>query len=314
MFGEIQDYYVGVPIFRGYGLSSNPNNLGGFILTGLYGGILFLNRRRQHEYWLAFLVAAGGLVAGLGLLATMSRSAIGALVVTLGLVVVVFPPLLARHSLSPGSPEQAAADRVDNSSVLPPTVPAGAQRAKATIPIAEITFSFVLPALIVAIPALLALTAGMAIFGPSLAARFMELTDPQVILERVFGTYSHTIAIIQQHPLLGVGANNLMLAISKLPVEFVTRPLPAHNVYLALWAELGIPGPPLFLLAVGQIVTQLRRRDGIRLFIAGVGVLAWCLIMLVDYYPWGDPRSRLMFFLTMGLWWGYRLRTEQQQS
>jgi hypothetical protein len=317
MFGEIQNYYVGVPIFRSYGLSSNPNNLGGFIITGLYGGLLFLNRRRQHELWLTLLVAAGGLFAGLGLLATMSRSAIGALVLTLGLVVAAFPPFVARHSLLSNSPEQPpAADQTNNHdpSVVPPTIPTGVQRAGTTTPIAEITFSFVLPALIVAIPGLLALTVGMAIFGPSLVARFTELADLQVVLDRVFGTYPHTMAIIRQHPLLGVGANNLLLAISQLPVEFVTRPQPAHNVYFAMWAELGILGPPLFILAVGQIVTQLRRRDGIRAFIAGAGVLAWCLIMLIDYYPWGDPRSRLMFFLVMGLWWGYRLRNGQQQS
>ncbi len=314
LFGEIQNYYVGVPIFRGYGLASNPNNLGGFLITGLYGGLLFLNRRRQHELWLVLLVAMGGLFAGLGLLATMSRSAIGALVITLGMIIAAFPPFAARHNLLSNTSDQPTADQISrSSSVLPPTVPAGVQRAGTNTLVAELTFSFVLPALIVAIPALLALTTGMIIFGPSLAARFTELIDPQIISERIFGTYSHTMAVIRQHPLLGVGANNLLLAISKLPVEFVTRPLPVHNVYLAMWAELGIPGPPLFILAVGQIVAQIRRRDGIRLFLAGVGVLAWCLIMLIDYYPWGDPRSRLMLFLTMGLWWGYWLQNKQQQ-
>ncbi|NDJ36883.1 MAG: O-antigen ligase domain-containing protein, partial [Chloroflexi bacterium] len=64
--------------------------------------------------------------------------------------------------------------------------------------------------------------------------------------------------------------------------------LPAHNTYLLIWAELGLPGLLLVLTGLALTLTQLRRDDAAA--IAAAALAAICLIMLVDFYFWGDLR------------------------
>lgn len=150
------------------------------------------------------------------------------------------------------------------------------------------------------------------LLGNALIQRNWGLQDIQGVKDRVTLGYSDTVDVIESHPILGVGENNLMVAVGHNKIT-PDKPvlLPAHNVFLVIQAELGIAGLVLFGLACITILIQLFRRPTGGLFIWTLGFLALFLIMPFDYYVWMDYRSRLLLLWTVGMWWGYRLHADQ---
>ena len=82
--------------------------------------------------------------------------------------------------------------------------------------------------------------------------------------------------------------------------------LPAHNTYLMIWSELGIVGVGLWLAGLLTIIVQLRPNQQPLLTIWAGCILALSVIMITDFYFWGDVRSRTMLFWAIGLGWGIR--------
>jgi O-antigen ligase/Tfp pilus assembly protein PilF len=72
-----------------------------------------------------------------------------------------------------------------------------------------------------------------------------------------FAIWNDTIALIQQHPLIGVGLGNLKVhfpSVQKESLFLYTQYLKdAHNDYLQIWAELGLVGLTLFACLIGSL-------------------------------------------------------------
>jgi O-antigen ligase len=105
---------------------------------------------------------------------------------------------------------------------------------------------------------------------------------------------------IESYPMQGVGAGNFPWYASNYlfyRTDYDLKGNNVHNIYLTVWAELGIVGIALFLgmLATGIIAT-LRNRSPQRIMLL-VGVLAWAIIGFVDHYMW-------TLILSQSLWLG----------
>jgi len=78
-----------------------------------------------------------------------------------------------------------------------------------------------------------------------------------------FAIWADTLALIQQHPLIGVGLGNLKVhfpSVQKESLSLYTQYLKdAHNDYLQIWAELGLIGLTLFACLIASLGVFLVR-------------------------------------------------------
>lgn len=140
--------------------------------------------------------------------------------------------------------------------------------------------------------AMLALLVGAGVF----VARY----DAVVTAERLTFGYADTLTVWASAPVWGVGAGQLMAEVGRMWAgDIVTLRLPAHNVLLVIGAELGVVGVGLF---VGVAIALWRgtARAG-RWGLCGVLVL-----LLLDYYFWGDLRTRALLWGWAGAVWVFR--------
>ena len=106
---------------------------------------------------------------------------------------------------------------------------------------------------------------------------------------------------IQRSPLLGTGAGALILTIDKHGSPLAVA-LPVHNVYLYIWAEAGLVGMLLFVLACGAVLWRIRPNAAA--FLWGCAFLGVCATMLFDNYWWAIHPFQIVFFWIVGYWWG----------
>jgi len=115
----------------------------------------------------------------------------------------------------------------------------------------------------------------------------------------------HTLYMIADAPLLGVGLNNWSALYPRYDqgdiVGIVVSPLRPHNDFLWIWAELGLVGLLLFFWLLGcifkQVWMRIRLKDWVALC-AGLGALA-LLIHSCFSFPREQPIS--VFFLSLAL-------------
>lgn len=156
-------------------------------------------------------------------------------------------------------------------------------------------------------------TAAIVLIGDMLIERNSGLQDLDGVKNRLTIGFDDTIEVIEEAPALGVGENNLMVEVGSnnaIPDKLVL--LPAHNVFLVVWAELGVVGLILFLLICGNILVRITSSQSREVLIWTLAFLAWFVIMFLDYYPWLDYRTRLITLWIMGMWWGYNLRSDHE--
>jgi hypothetical protein len=118
--------------------------------------------------------------------------------------------------------------------------------------------------------------------------------------------FEETTAVVQSFSWLGTGAGNLMIEIAHLRDGFAELLLPAHNVFLVIRAELGIPGLALFILGCLAILV-IPEIDVVEIPVWRYCFVAICVTMLLDYYFWGDHRSSVLLFWVLGMHWGTAL-------
>ena len=128
---------------------------------------------------------------------------------------------------------------------------------------------------------------------------------------RLFFEYDDTLTVLRNHPIQGSGAHNLIFAIVELNRDNPFRVLlPAHNAFLMIAADLGIVGLLLVLLAGawlfrgGYKLHSLPHNIYRELRIWQACMLAVVVVMVLDFYFWGDFRSRVMVFWIIGMLWG----------
>lgn len=161
---------------------------------------------------------------------------------------------------------------------------------------------------VITLSAILVIVA-LVLFIPELregvVTRFGDLYRSRYLLRRLTYEFPNTLKVAYTAPLVGVGSGNLMVTISKLQAGLNNVYLPAHNVYLVVWAETGLVGIFLFITACSQTTKGLRMQPT-ELLILSCCTLTIYLIMIFDYYFWMDLRSRIALFLCLGLWWGQK--------
>jgi hypothetical protein len=117
--------------------------------------------------------------------------------------------------------------------------------------------------------------------------------------------------VIQRFPILGVGAGSLMAAVGEMQEVTLQPVLPVHNVYLFIWAEVGIIGMGLYVAALATVLLRVRvRQHGWAGLVWGCAFVALAFVSLFDNYPWAIPPHQLITFWALGLWWGYTLRPD----
>ncbi len=254
------------PTFRAYGLFNHPNRYASYMMIALFGALLllFTNWEARRWRWMAVNIV-GLLVISGGLLASSSRS------VLLGVAIALIPLVLLLWRLM---------DR----RVLLGLVGAGAA---AVIVVATVT------------------PAGALLVSRSLGI----LRNPDQLSDRLFYAYEDTAHTLRDRtvPAIGVGPNNLGVALSALRTDFVNPdldPLPAHNIFLYVWAEQGIIGFFLIAIIFVSMLSRLSLRNNTALILWSSAFLALLLVMLLDYQIWSEPRTRMVLYWALGMWWG----------
>ncbi|PJF41728.1 MAG: O-antigen ligase family protein [Chloroflexi bacterium] len=135
------------------------------------------------------------------------------------------------------------------------------------------------------------------------------LAGPENIRTRILSSreffFDDSWAVIKDAPVFGVGAGNLMLEISQFtPDEPNTDILPVHNVYLFLWAEVGIIGLAIFVTALLLMLRHLANYQQITTLVWTSCLLAIAVAMLFDNYFWAVQPFRVLLFWAIGVWWG----------
>ena len=261
-------YGFGPQTFRGSALAFHPNNLGGFLLVALFACLMLFHETRLRRQQITG--ATAGIIITLGLLATVSRGAIVAAIITIPIVfgTRTFKKLHGKYRYA--------------------------------VPVALILAPVMLAIIILLIGGGLADSAVDRLGG--------WIRDPESFGERLTFAFPDTIAVIRSSPAMGVGAGNLMVKVGEIRAGAGELLLPAHNVYPVIWAELGIIGLTLFLGGNLFILAHLHPRNSNGVYIWGWAFAALVIAMIADFYFWGDLRSRLLLFWVIGMWWGYSLQ------
>jgi O-antigen ligase len=129
-------------------------------------------------------------------------------------------------------------------------------------------------------------------------------------------SWHQTLILAQEKPLLGHGAGNWKMHIQRLGLQSfddkgnfgMVVPLHPHNEFLAMFAELGVPGLLLLLTAWGigiwSALRMLRNRNGQHDEILGACLLLGWLALTIDAsfsFPLERPLHLMIFCLLLAL-------------
>ncbi len=146
----------------------------------------------------------------------------------------------------------------------------------------------------------------------------LRFSREQHLAQRLFFAFPLTTAVIQESPFVGVGAGNLMVRADKIASNAqisLTDHLsygqlqPAHNAYLTLWAELGLPGILLLMITSWRVVAMLLNAPNKINLVIGCCLLAIGIIMASEFQFWLDAHWRRLLFWILGLWLGSSMST-----
>ena len=146
-------------------------------------------------------------------------------------------------------------------------------------------------------------------FATTLKNKAFELPEEAVDRRLAFG-YQDTLTTMEGEEILGLGFGNLMTEQAERPNDRDGFLVPVHNAYVYIWSELGVMGLLLFALATLWVLASIPDLRGSPGFVWGIGLLGVNILMLVEFYWWGHPNLRMLYFWAIGVWWGLRLRAD----
>lgn len=126
------------------------------------------------------------------------------------------------------------------------------------------------------------------------------INEEHSVAERVQSLWDARDVLESGNMWLGTGAGNMTTAMQVLEPE---RPIwsvqPTHNVWVLVWAELGLAGVMLFTAFLASVVWQVLRG---RTRLVWVGVcLSLLPSLLVDHWLWSSHFGLIFLFLILGL-------------
>ncbi len=151
---------------------------------------------------------------------------------------------------------------------------------------------------------------GVVFFGPDIILLRLTSSDQGSAYGRI--TLAQTaIKMIMDHPLLGVGINNYIVAMHHYdPYDFtVIGPTLVHDVYLLITAETGLLGGITFILFLAAVLLNcwkifVRSKED-TLVVLSIGlfsaIIAIAIHGLVDYDLIGDGRITTQFWLLIAM-------------
>jgi len=118
--------------------------------------------------------------------------------------------------------------------------------------------------------------------------------------------YEQGLSVIRGHRFLGTGIGNYTRALydlipEKMPSYFYQ---PVHNIYLLIWAELGIVGLVLFLLLIGLLVYKFisfKLAGEHWNLIYGLAMAVLLIIGFFDHWLWSMYFGTMLFWLIVSL-------------
>jgi len=105
--------------------------------------------------------------------------------------------------------------------------------------------------------------------------------------------------IIREHFWLGVGAGNYTNAVyEKNPQKKIWEIQPVHNVFLLVWAELGLIGLITWLSFLASVFINGYKKNKI---VTSVLYVSCFILYTIDHWLWTSHLGLLFFFLLLGL-------------
>ncbi len=147
--------------------------------------------------------------------------------------------------------------------------------------------------------------------GQTLSSRFFQTSLLEESLVQRTELVHHSLAIIQNNFVLGVGMGNFIPALSPLqdPLSIGLYLQPVHNIYLLLTAETGLIGLMGFLLFLfvtyRHLVLQIRQTPLFRTEFLVTTLLLSTILMIgfFDHYFISLQQGQLLFAAILGLCW-----------
>lgn len=266
---------------RGYGLTSNPNILGGYLAVGLLATLgRYLSAGRRASTLLLTCIAIGTA----GLIVTFSRSAwlgfaLGFLFFSLF--------ICFNHSY-----RKLLTVRMSTAAGI--------------MGLMWVVFILWFPALF---GSRILLPLGSTVGSLEKEPQHAEIRD----LDQRTWEQSAALKVVQHNTLLGVGAGNFSLGVYQQTRDNNYVVQPVHSVPLLIVSELGIPGAGLAgAILVTPFVGIWRSRKALSqsfyLFLWSGAFIAVLVIGIFDYYLWGSQYGRPLLWTVFGLWAAHLLR------
>ncbi len=116
-----------------------------------------------------------------------------------------------------------------------------------------------------------------------------------------------SLKMISDHPLLGVGLNNFLIALPQYyQLKNITRFYqPAHNIYLMMAAETGLVGLIIFIIFIAITIRHIIRTKHYLLLLLITELL---FLGLFDHYLYTLQQGQLLAALVFGLAWSKKAK------
>jgi len=137
---------------------------------------------------------------------------------------------------------------------------------------------------LVLLGALMAIFLGIGFILITRWERLMNLDNPQNSITQRLNYWRAAIAIIKDHPFLGVGPGNFQEVFLKYKVGLSTNTRYAHNIFLHAWAETGAVGFIALFYLIMVFLNKARIKSRY-IFLAGLAFLFHNLIDNTYFIP-----------------------------
>jgi putative inorganic carbon (HCO3(-)) transporter len=149
---------------------------------------------------------------------------------------------------------------------------------------------------------------GLILFGPDIILSRLTSSDQGSAYSR-FTLARTALAIIKDHPFVGVGLNNYSLVSTQYGATVIGPQFVVHNAYLLIAAETGLVGLAAFLSFLATLLIQAWRiivqAPNDIVWIVGVGIfsafIAFATHGMVDYAMLSSPQVITQFWLLAGM-------------